>query len=188
MNGLTKMTPIICPKCSYLRQPTDTAPAYECPKCGIVYAKYDAAADFKARLLRARSSGDWSGIAREDIPPEFHHLAAARLALTTTHHIPGREIENIVEVISAECSYGMNIIKDFFTSVSDVAGGRSGSTQGVLRDARRTVMQELRTEAFNLGADAVVGVNLNYSEISGGGKSMLFVVATGTAVKLVVKP
>lgn len=79
----------------------------------------------------------------------------------------------------------MNILRDFFAGVTDATGGRSGSTQGVLRDARRTAMLELRAEAFALGADAVVGVDLDYSEFSGGGKSMLFVVASGTAVKLV---
>lgn len=178
------MTITICPKCNYSRQPADTAPAYECPRCGIIYAKFDQAAELRSRLLRARSTGDWSGVAREHIPPEFYLHAAQRLPLTTTLHVPEREIQSIVEVVSAECSYGINIIKDFFSNVSDVVGGRNASIQGVLRDARRIVMQELRAEAFNLGADAVVGVNFHYSEISGDGKSMLFVVATGTAVKL----
>ena len=78
----------------------------------------------------------------------------------------------------------MNIFRDFFASVSDIFGGRSGATQKVLRDARRTVLAELKREALTVGADAVIGVDLDYSEFSGKMKSMLFLVASGTAVKL----
>lgn len=78
----------------------------------------------------------------------------------------------------------MNVFKDLFAGITDVIGGRSAATQNTLRDARRTVMAQLRAEAFALGADAVVGASLDYSEFSGSGKSMLFVVATGTAVTL----
>ena len=89
-----------------------------------------------------------------------------------------------LDIITAECVFGMNVFRDLFSGVRDVVGGRVGSTQKVLRDAKDTVLSELRREALDLGAHAVVGVDLDYSEISGGGKSMLFVVATGTAVKL----
>lgn len=78
----------------------------------------------------------------------------------------------------------MNIFRDFFTGISDVIGGRSGSTQQVLRDARVRVLDELRMEAYRVGGNAVVGVDLDYSEFSGGGKSMLFVVASGTAIRI----
>jgi uncharacterized protein YbjQ (UPF0145 family) len=67
-------------------------------------------------------------------------------------------------------------------------GGRSKSYQSTLKDARKTVLLELRREAHRMGADAVLGVDLDYSEISGGGKSMLFMVASGTAVKLAKPP
>lgn len=192
-----------CPKCSYQRKPTDAAPDYACPSCGIVYAKYDAQADLAMRIDRAIKTGNWSGVPPDHIPEqvqvqikarqaaqvqqatfEQQKLALHTLLLTTTPTVPGREIFGVLDIVSAECAYGMNMFKDVFASVTDAVGGRSGSTQGVLRDARRTVMAELRAEAFSIGADAVVGVNLAYSEFSGGGKSMLFVVATGTAVKL----
>ncbi len=178
------MSTTTCPKCSYVRKTTDTAPEFECPSCGIIYAKYDPATDMKNRVYRARSTGDWKGIPRDQIPPEFHGQVAATIPLSTTHEIPNAAITEIIEVISSECAYGMNLFKDIFTGVTDLVGGRSASTQNTLRDARRAVMAQLRVEAFYLGADAVVGVNLDYSEFSGAGKSMLFVVATGTAVKL----
>lgn len=69
-------------------------------------------------------------------------------------------------------------------SLRDVVGGRSQTMQRGLREARETALDDLRTQALDLGADAVVSVDLDYSEISGGGKSMLFLVVSGTAVRL----
>ena len=76
----------------------------------------------------------------------------------------------------------MNIFKDFLSSLTDIFGGRSNTTQNILRDARRNCLFELRLEAVKMGANAVIGVDLDYSEFSGQGKSMLFLVASGTAV------
>ena len=104
--------------------------------------------------------------------------------IITTEMSIDTPIEKRIEVISAEVAFGMNLFKDIFASLSDTFGGRNKSIQNTLRDARETVMSELRKEAYELGADAVVAVDLDYSEFSGGGKSMLFCVATGTAVKL----
>ena len=78
----------------------------------------------------------------------------------------------------------MNIFRDLFAGIRDIVGGRSEVTQKVLKDLRVNVLTELRKEAHGLGANAVVGVDLDYSELSGGGKSMLFLVASGTAVKI----
>ena len=69
-------------------------------------------------------------------------------------------------------------------AVRDVVGGRAGAIQDTLRDLRGQALEELRQEASRVGADAVVGVDLDYSEFSGGGRSMLFIVANGTAVRL----
>ena len=77
----------------------------------------------------------------------------------------------------------MNIFRDFFAGMTDFFGGRSKASQKVLRDARKNCLQELRLEAVNIGADGVLAVDLDYSEISGKGKGMLFLVASGTAVK-----
>ena len=106
------------------------------------------------------------------------------IILTTGFSVAQCEIERELDVITAECAYGMNFIKDIFNSVRDVVGGRSESTQEVLQDARREVLAELRQYASNLGADAVIGIDLDYHEMTGGGKSgMILVVASGTAVK-----
>ena len=110
---------------------------------------------------------------------------AGHIILTTAPSVPNREVDAVIDIVTAECVFGMNIFRDFMASVRDVVGGRSGATQNVLRDARQTCLDELRQEARMAGADAVIAVDLDYSEISGGGKSgMLFLVASGTAVTL----
>lgn len=103
--------------------------------------------------------------------------------LTTTPTYPNLEIEEVKGVITSECVFGMNIFKDFFAGMTDFFGGRSDTSQKVLRDARETCLNELKKEAYELGADGVIGIDLDYSEISGKGKGMLFLVASGTAVK-----
>lgn len=108
---------------------------------------------------------------------------ALREMIVTTETIPPFPIEKRIDIVSAECALGMNIFRDILAGLTDVFGGRSEATQNILRDARVVVLKELRKEAYNLGANGVIGVTLNYSEFSGGGKSMLFIVATGTAVK-----
>ena len=107
-----------------------------------------------------------------------------RIVLTTADSVPRREITEVVEIVSAEVAVGMNIFKDILSAVRDVVGGRAGAVQGTLRDLRGQALEELRQEASRVGADAVVGVDLDYSEFSGGGRSRLFMVANGTAVRL----
>jgi|SRR5690554_950802 len=109
--------------------------------------------------------------------------AEAKVVLTTESVID-LPITERLDIITAECVLGMNIFKDIFSTGRDFFGGRSKSIQDSLRDARIYALNELRREAASIGADAVVGIDLDYSEISGGNKSMLFLVASGTAVKL----
>lgn len=108
------------------------------------------------------------------------------MQITSAPSLEGYRIVETVDVISSEHVYGLNIIKSMFADVVNFVGGRSGTAQNVLRNARLTCMRELRREAISVGANAVIGVSLNYSEFSGEGKSMLFLVASGTAV--VVEP
>ncbi len=106
----------------------------------------------------------------------------AEFLITTTPSIEGYQIVKTLEIVTAECVLGMSILVDMLAGLTDFLGGRSRSTQWVLRQARKTCLDELRKEAALLGANAVVGVDLDYSELSGQGKSMLFLVASGTAV------
>ncbi|WP_323036211.1 YbjQ family protein [Pararhodobacter sp.] len=103
------------------------------------------------------------------------------LTTETAHDLP---VVERLEILTSEVVIGLHLFKDIASSFRDVFGGRSKAMQTGLRDARKMALYELRREAAAVGADAVVGVHLNYSEISGGGKSMLFLVASGTAVRL----
>jgi uncharacterized protein YbjQ (UPF0145 family) len=106
------------------------------------------------------------------------------LKLTTTPDYPNMKVEEVMGIVTSECVFGMNIFRDFFAGMSDFFGGRSKASQKVLREARETCLAELKKEAYEIGADGVIGIDLDYSEISDKGKGMLFLVASGTAVKL----
>lgn len=120
----------------------------------------------------------------EPAPLRDMEEADLRRIILSTEAAPDLQVAERLDVITAEFAVGMNVLTDIFNAWRDFFGGRSKSYQNTLKDARKTVLRELRLEAHRLGADAVLGVNLAYSEISGGGKSMLFMVASGTAVKL----
>ncbi|EAP79915.1 hypothetical protein NAS141_14603 [Sulfitobacter sp. NAS-14.1] len=77
----------------------------------------------------------------------------------------------------------MNVFKDLFAGIRDIVGGRSEAVQSTMRDSRRTALYELKKEAHRVGANAVVGVDLDYVELSGAG-SMVLLVASGTAVRI----
>jgi uncharacterized protein YbjQ (UPF0145 family) len=103
--------------------------------------------------------------------------------VTTTPDIEGRQIGQYLGLVSGEAILGANVFRDFFASVRDVVGGRSGAYERVLKNARDQALDELADEAKSRGADAVVGVDLDY-EVIGKDGSMLMVSASGTAVKL----
>ncbi len=106
----------------------------------------------------------------------------SEVVITTANALDGFRVVKTIDIVTSECVFGLNFFKDFFISVSDFFGGRSNTAQGALRDARRNCLMELKREAWELGANAVIAVDLDYSEFSGKGSSMLFLVASGTAV------
>ena len=107
------------------------------------------------------------------------------MTLMTAQYPPQNKRFEVLGLVTAECVFGTNIFRDVFAEVRDVVGGRSLASEKVLRDLKNTCLSELREEAYKLDADAVIAVDLDYSEISGKGKSMLFLVASGTAVKII---
>ncbi|MGE0289646.1 MAG: YbjQ family protein [Bradyrhizobium sp.] len=104
--------------------------------------------------------------------------------LTTEACPSGLIIDRRIAIIAAECAYGVNIVRDFFAGITDMTGGRSETLEAVLRDARTKALDDLRLQASNLKANGVIGVTLAYNEITGKDKSMLLVVASGTAVEI----
>jgi uncharacterized protein YbjQ (UPF0145 family) len=105
------------------------------------------------------------------------------MIISTTPTLEGRPIREYMGIVTGEVIVGANIFKDLFAGIRDIVGGRAGAYEGALRDARRTAFDELAYEAERLGADAVVGVDIDY-EVVGQTGSMLMVSVSGTAVKL----
>ncbi len=105
------------------------------------------------------------------------------MILTTTPQVEGRRIQAYLGIVFGEAIVGANLLRDLLAQVRDIVGGRSGAYEAELRRAREMALEELAEEARRLGADAVVGVDLDY-EVLGQGNSMLMVTASGTAVKL----
>jgi uncharacterized protein YbjQ (UPF0145 family) len=105
------------------------------------------------------------------------------MIISTTHTLEGKPIRDYLGIVTGEVIVGANIFKDLFAGIRDIVGGRAGAYEGALRDARRQAYEELAAEARRVGADAVVGVDLDY-EVVGNGGSMLMVSISGTAVKL----
>ena len=104
---------------------------------------------------------------------------------TTTNTLEGREIEEYLGVVIGEAILGANMIKDLFGAVRDIVGGRAGAYEDELGKARDIAFQEMEQEAVILGANAVIGIDIDY-EVVGQNGGMMMVSVSGTAVK--VKP
>lgn len=103
------------------------------------------------------------------------------MILSTTPTIEGHTIREYKGVVTGETIIGANFVKDFFAGIRDVVGGRSGSYERVLREAKDTSMKEMEDRARDMGANAIVGIDIDYETI-GGNNSMLMVATSGTAV------
>ena len=103
------------------------------------------------------------------------------MILTTTHAIEGRRITDYKGIVVGEAIMGANIVRDVFASITDIVGGRSGAYESKLQEARDTALRELEARAEALGANAVVGIDLDYEVV---GQSMLMVSASGTVVQV----
>ncbi len=105
----------------------------------------------------------------------------SNMIISTTSTIEGRPVKEYKGIIFGETIIGANIIKDFLAGIRDIIGGRSGSYEKVMMEARETSIREMRERAENMGANAIIGVKVDY-ETMGSNNGMLMVVASGTAV------
>jgi uncharacterized protein YbjQ (UPF0145 family) len=103
------------------------------------------------------------------------------MIITTTDTVDGRRVTAYLGVVSGDAIVGANIFRDFFAGIRDIIGGRAGGYEKALAGAKQAAIEDLIEEATALGADAVVGIDLDYESV---GDSMLMVSANGTAVKL----
>ncbi|BAF60871.1 MAG: YbjQ family protein [Pelotomaculum sp.] len=103
------------------------------------------------------------------------------MILTTTPNIEGKPVLEYLGIVTGEAIMGANIVRDFFAAVTDIVGGRSGAYEQKLSHARQIALNEMAEEARRLGANAVVGIDIDYEVVRDG---MLMVTASGTAVKI----
>jgi Uncharacterized conserved protein len=103
------------------------------------------------------------------------------MIVTTTPIVEGRPVRTYHGIVVGEAIMGANVVRDLFASITDIVGGRSGAYESKLQDARDTALREMQERAARMGANAVVGVDLDYEVV---GQSMLMVSASGTAVSL----
>lgn len=103
------------------------------------------------------------------------------MILTTTPSVEGKKITEYYGIVAGEAIMGANVVRDLFASITDIIGGRSGAYETKLAEARSIAMSEMEEVAQRMGANAVVGVDLDYEVIREG---MLMVTASGTAVKI----
>jgi Uncharacterized conserved protein len=104
------------------------------------------------------------------------------MVLTTTPSLEGHQITDYLGIVTGETIIGANVFRDIFASIRDIVGGRSSSYEEVLRKAKDTALREMQAHAEAMGANAVVGIDLDYETVGGSG-SMLMVTASGTAVR-----
>ena len=103
------------------------------------------------------------------------------MLVTTTNSLDGHRVTRYLGVVSGEAILGANLFKDIFAGLRDIVGGRSGAYEQELRRAKEIAMQEMLDQATSLGANAVIGVDLDYENLGGNG-GMLMVTAAGTAI------
>jgi len=106
------------------------------------------------------------------------------MLLTTTETVQGRIVASYLGIVSGDAVMGTNLFRDIFAGIRDIVGGRSGSYEKELRNAKAAALDALMEEAEALGADAVIAIDLDYEVIGGDKSTMLMVSANGTAVKL----
>ena len=102
---------------------------------------------------------------------------------TTTNIIEGHPVKEYLGIVSSETIIGANLFKDLFAGIRDIVGGRSNTYEKVIDEARTSAMNELVQKAQSLGANAIIGIDLDFETVGSGG-SMLMVLATGTAVRI----
>ncbi|MGI9375127.1 MAG: heavy metal-binding domain-containing protein [Tsuneonella suprasediminis] len=105
------------------------------------------------------------------------------MIVSTTTLIEGRPVRSYRGIVTGEVIVGANIVRDLFASITDLVGGRSGKYEEVLARARKEAIAEMKAEALALGANAVIGVDIDY-EVLGKTGSMLMVSVSGTAVSV----
>ncbi len=105
------------------------------------------------------------------------------MILTTTPTVEGKKITRYIQIVGGEAIMGANIVRDFMAGITDIIGGRSRAYEDQIREAKEIALKEMEKQAEQMGAHAVVGIDIDYETVGRGG-SMLMVSVSGTAVTL----
>lgn len=154
-----------------------------CKTCHDLFKRAKAGDSSAANEFISRG-GDLPGYVSEQVQATD---AALAIPVTTEMAVPG--VSERLGVVTGQCALGMNIFRDFTAEIRDVIGGRSGAYQSAIKRAKDQCIIDMKAEAAELQADAVIAMDLDFSEITGGGglfggKGMIMVIATGTAVRM----
>lgn len=162
-----------------------------CSRCGTKYGFMSegrglckACQPIVQREIAEKRFAEAGSVLNADAPQHILDSQAAGIRLSTTSDIPGAEIVDLVGIVGGEAALAMNVPQDFVNNIVDLVGGRSHTVQATLRAARETSLIELKREAVIAGADAVVGIKFEYSQIATNSGGILVVAAVGTAVKV----
>ena len=150
----------------------------ECRACGKSGFGFLEIKDGRCPTCRREHEKREATLTKED---RLANKAEIEAIVLTTETASNLNVTQRIEIVTAEVAFGMNVFKDLFAGVRNIVGGRSEAVQATMRDSRRAALYELKKEAHAVGANAVVGIDLDYVELSGAG-SMVMLVASGTAV------
>lgn len=148
----------------------------ECPSCGSLNAKSSDSC-WKCGTPVAGSQPSSISLKKANIETD--------VVMTTSQVLGQGQPFQEIRVISSEVVFGMNAFKELFKGIRDIVGGRSETLEKLMKASRETALSELQREAFALGADAVVAIDLDYVDVGSSGGGMTLLVATGTAVRRV---
>ncbi len=150
---------------------------WTCNSCGEIHeAQFDSC--WKCGIPKIGVIDTEDSTPESDLP-QVH--VSHDMPCSTTPNIPGRDIIGIKGIVCGEAIMGANILRDFIAGITDIVGGRSGVYESKFREGRAIALQEMKREAESLGADAIIGIDIDYETV---GNTMLMICASGTAVIL----
>ncbi|MDA8552974.1 YbjQ family protein [Alphaproteobacteria bacterium] len=155
----------------------------ECAECNRVVGDWLEAVEFIEGFTLCAPCGKRKKVVEKH--RQFHSITIPIPEVTlTTETFLGDAVIRRLGVIASECVLGVNVFRDLKSAITNITGGRSKGLQESLKEAKAIVFDELKIEAHKLGANAVIGIDLDYQELNGKGGDMLMLVASGTAVIL----
>lgn len=155
-----------------------------CKHCGKVFPAIEMVDGVCKNCLTPEMIQDREIIAQREAEFENKKLFILDSIVTSTESCVDLPIEKRLGVVSSECVFGINFIKDFFSFVRDIVGGRIGSIESALNDAKKQVIEDLQKQAYFKGGDAVIAIKIEHTYNNANAGSVLSVFATGTVVKL----